>query len=123
MSEIACFKAEGRRFETYMGTPDSASGPFAEIAKLIGPEISTSMGAGVVTYRRLEAPWSLPFDEAVVILAGRMAVVSAGVRYDAVPGDVLWFPKETPLTYVVEDEVTLFYVKFPVSETAAVPTV
>lgn len=121
MAGIHSFKAEGRQFSTYMGDAANPRAGFAEIAKLIGPAISSTMGAGVVTYRRLTAPWALPFDEVVVILAGAMRVISDGTVHQAGPGDVLFFPKETPLTYEVDDEVTLFYVKYPVDLTAAVP--
>ncbi|PWR21882.1 AraC family ligand binding domain-containing protein [Zavarzinia compransoris] len=113
MAGVRCFPAGSRAFAPYIDN--------AEIAKLIGPEVSSTMGAGVVTYRRLSAPWSLPFDEVVIVLAGAMRVVSDGAVHEAGPGDVLFFPKETPLTYEVDDEVTLFYVKYPVGLTAPIP--
>ncbi|RJF87134.1 DUF861 domain-containing protein [Oleomonas cavernae] len=122
MPEIKCFKAADRTFETYMGSPDRPEKDYARIAKLVGPEISQSMGGGVVTYRKLTAPWSLPFDELVVVLDGAFTVTSAGKAYDCVAGDVLWFPAHTPLTYEVADFVTVFYAKHPVGLTAAVPS-
>ncbi|PWR21300.1 AraC family ligand binding domain-containing protein [Zavarzinia aquatilis] len=118
---VQCYKAADRQFVTYLGKPGQTAVNYAEIAKLIGPEVSSSMGAGVVTYRRLTVTWCLPFDEVLVILAGAMRVTSSGVTHSAQPGDVLFFPKETPLDYEVDDEVTLFYVKYPVDRTAAVP--
>lgn len=121
MAEIKCFKAADRVFETYMGDPQVPERNYARIAKLIGPEISQSMGGGVVTYRKLTAPWSLPFDEIVVVLDGAFRVTAGGVAHDCVPGDVLWFPAHTPLTYEVEDFVTVFYAKHPVGLTATVP--
>lgn len=121
MAEIKCFKASERVFETYMGDPAAPEHNYARIAKLVGPEISRSMGGGVVTYRGLTAPWTLPFDEFVIVLDGAFRVTSAGVSYDCVPGDVLWFPAHTPLTYEVADFVTLFYAKHPVGLTAEVP--
>ncbi|WP_439814736.1 cupin domain-containing protein [Zavarzinia sp. CC-PAN008] len=114
---IRCFKASERHFEPYIGDPADPLRGEARIARLVGPEISRSMGGGIVIYGRQTASWALPFDEFVVILKGAMRVVSGGVTYQGEVGDVLWFPAHTPLTYEIDDEVTVFYAKHPVDAT------
>ena len=42
----------------------------ATIARLIGPEISHSMGAGVATFDDCSIAWTVLYDEVIVVLEG-----------------------------------------------------
>ena len=118
MAKIAVFPAKKRRFKRYLGKASAPEKGAARIARLVGPDISRSMGGGVVVYERLTVDWDLPFDELIVILEGAMRIRSRGKTYDCGPGDVAWFPAKTPLTYEVPKRVVVFYALHPVGSTA-----
>jgi ethanolamine utilization protein EutQ len=114
MAEIAVFPAKVRQFTQYLGTASEPKKGVARIARLVGTDISKSMGGGVVVYEGLTVEWDLPFDELIVVLEGTMRIHSRGKSYDCRAGDVAWFPAHTPLTYEVADRATVFYALHPV---------
>src|SRR5258706_44623 len=58
----AFFPTAARRFAPYEGFANVYPDGGAEIARLVGPETSSTLGGGVVTYRRVKTTWHLPFD-------------------------------------------------------------
>jgi ethanolamine utilization protein EutQ len=117
MAEISVFPAKNRHYARYLGDEAAPEKGAARIARLVGPEISKSMGGGLVIYERLTVDWDLPFDELIIVLEGAMRIRSLGRTYDCGPGDAAWFPAHTPLTYDVPDRVVVFYAKHPVGAT------
>ena len=65
MSKIHHFSAGSMKFEPYGGPPGDA-----RIARLVGPENSTSMGAGVATFDGCSIEWTILYDELIVVLEG-----------------------------------------------------
>jgi ethanolamine utilization protein EutQ len=111
MSKVQHFSAGDMRFETYGGPPGSA-----EIARLVGPETSTSMGGGVATFDGCSIEWTVLYDELIVVLEGtfRLRIGGADSRtIEAGPGDVIWLPENTPLRYE-GDKAKVFYALSPV---------
>lgn len=119
MSDVRVFPANGRRFERYLGDEAAPEHGSAQIARLVGPDISKSLGGGVVVYERLRADWVLPFDDLIIVLEGDMRIHSKGQSYSCGPGDVAWFPAHTPLTYEVPSRVVVFYAIYPMPMTAS----
>jgi ethanolamine utilization protein EutQ len=115
MSRVKFFPAASRETGPYRGFDNAYPDGEAEIARLVGPETSDTLGGGIVTYRRVKTVWHLPFDELVCVLAGAMSVTAGGVTWRAGPGDVLFFPEGEPIEYDVPDSVTVFYAKYPVT--------
>lgn len=105
MSGIVQFKATERHFEPY--------GEGAQIARLVGPEISSSMGAGVAKFDGCSIAWTVLYDELIVTLEGNFRLRVGDVAYDCYAGDVLWVPAHTPLHYE-GDGATVFYALSPV---------
>lgn len=108
MTEIVHFKAAERIFDAF--GDDAAK---ASICRLVGPEISTSMGAGVARFDGCSISWTVLYDEVIVTLAGRFRLRVGETVHDCAPGDVLWVPAHTPLHYEGEG-ATVFYALSPV---------
>lgn len=108
MTGIVQFKAARRSFEAY--GEDAAK---ASICRLVGPEISSSMGAGVARFDGCSLAWTVLYDELIVTLAGHFRLRVGDVAYECAPGDVLWIPANTPLRYEGEG-ATVFYALSPV---------
>ena len=111
---ISVFKSNNRKFVRYLGgdPPNSSKGD-AWIARLVGAELSDTMGAGVVVYEKVTVDWNLTFDEVITLLEGEMQIHSAGATYDLLPGDMAWFPAHTPLSYEVRNRAVVSYAIYP----------
>jgi ethanolamine utilization protein EutQ len=94
MSEVRHFKAADMKFVTYGGPPGEA-----RIVRLVGPEISRSMGAGIVTFDECSIEWTVLYDEVIVVLEGQFRLRVGTDVFDATPGDLIWIPEMTPLRY------------------------
>ena len=111
MSEVKHFAASKMRFEAYGGPPGKAS-----IARLVGPELSSSMGGGVATFDLCSIEWTVLYDELIVVLEGNFRLRLGGESnrtIEAGPGDVIWLPENTPLRYE-GDGAKVFYALSPV---------
>ncbi|MFL5258334.1 MAG: cupin domain-containing protein [Hyphomicrobiales bacterium] len=111
MADVRHIGATDMRFETFGGPPGEAM-----IARLIGPEASRTMGAGVATFDRCSIEWTVLYDEVIVVLEGkfRLKIGRSGERtIEAGPGDVVWIPENTPLRYE-GDGAKVFYALYPV---------
>jgi ethanolamine utilization protein EutQ len=111
VAEALHIKAENIRFEAFGGPPGKAT-----IARLIGPDISHSMGAGIAIFDGCSIEWTVLYDEVIVVLEGafRLRIGENSERtIDARPGDVIWLPENTPLRYE-GDKAKVFYALHPV---------
>ena len=111
MSGAKHFPAREMRFERYGGPPGEA-----KIARLVGPELSSSMGAGVATFDNCSIEWTVLYDELIVVLEGTFRLRLGGEEnrtIEAGPGDVIWLPEGTPLRSE-GDGATVFYARSPV---------
>ncbi|MDQ0322908.1 ethanolamine utilization protein EutQ [Pararhizobium capsulatum DSM 1112] len=108
MVEVVHFKRSERVFEPYGDDPRRAT-----ISRLVGPELSTTMGAGIARFDACSIAWTVLYDELIVTLEGRFRLRVGEEVFDTVPGDVLWVPKGTELAYEGEG-ATVFYALDPV---------
>ncbi len=108
MSAVLHFRESDRQFEPYGDDPARA-----QISRLVGPEISTSMGAGIARFDNCSIAWTVLYDELIVTLSGNFRLRVGGVVHDCRPGDVLWVPQNTALHYE-GDGATVFYALSPV---------
>ncbi|MGH6718452.1 MAG: AraC family ligand binding domain-containing protein [Alphaproteobacteria bacterium] len=77
---------------------------------------STTFGAGFGTLQNCSLDWTVTYDEVLYIMAGTCSVKVRDQRYSMGPGDMVWLPKDTPLTYEAGPELcTFFYAVSPVT--------
>ncbi len=108
MSKTRLFKCAQMKFEPYGGPPGAAT-----IARLVTPDISKTMGAGIATFDGCSIEWTVLYDELIVVLEGKFRLRVDGEAIEAGPGDVIWIPENTPLRYEGERAV-VFYALHPV---------
>lgn len=109
MTKVKLFRADEMVFEPYGGPPG-----VAQIARLVGTETSTTMGAGLATFDGCSIEWTVLYDELIVVLEGTFRLVIGADTYQMAPGDVIWLPKGTPLRYE-GDGAKVFYALYPVN--------
>ncbi len=108
MPPIKHFKRAELSFEPYGGPPGQAT-----IARLVGPELSTTMGVGLASFDGCSIEWTVLYDEMIVVLDGLFRLRAGGEVYEGRPGDVIWIPEKTAIVYEGE-KATVCYALYPV---------
>lgn len=85
----------------------------AGISRLVGPELSETMGVGVARFDDCSVEWTVLYDEAIVVLEGEFHLRLQDRLIVARPGDVIWVPENTPLRYEGKRAVVC-YALYPV---------
>ena len=65
MSGVRHFKKNEMEFSAFGGPPGEA-----KIARLVGPDMSKTIGAGIATFDGCSVEWTVLYDEMVVVLDG-----------------------------------------------------
>ena len=107
-------KANARKvaFETLNFTPRFAYGDQAAIAEITGSNDHTMLGAGLARFTNAAIPWTVRYDEVLLVLEGRVIVRTTDGDLEAGPKDCIWLPKGTDLTYIA-DNALVFYAIHP----------
>ena len=93
-------------------TPRFEYGEMASVAVVCGPEDGTQLGAGYVRMTGAEIPWTIKYDEVVLVVEGSLTIRTASGDLTAGPGESIWLPADTELTYIAEDAL-VFYAIHP----------
>ena len=93
-------------------SPRFAYGDQAQVAVVSGAEGETALGTGYVRLVDAEIPWTIQYDEVVLVIEGRLTVRLDDREIAAVPGQSIWLPKGTALTYLA-DAALVFYAIHP----------
>ncbi|MEM1300825.1 MAG: ethanolamine utilization protein EutQ [Pseudomonadota bacterium] len=93
-------------------TPRFAYGDQAQVAVVCGPEDGTQLGAGYVRMQNAEIPWTIKYDEVVLVVEGSLTIRTPAGDQAAGAGETIWLPKGTELTYISESAL-LFYAIHP----------
>jgi len=102
------FKRSEMTFADYGGLPGRATN-----SHVMGPDLSTSMGAGIATIDGCSLEWTVLYDELIVGIEGLFRLRVGDEVFEAGPGDVIWIPDGTALKYE-GDGATVFYALHPV---------
>lgn len=71
------------------------------------------MGAGYMTLDKGTFPWTLNYDEIDVVLEGELEIRRGDEVARAGPGDCIFVPKGSSITFGTPSRVRFFYVTFP----------
>ena len=73
----------------------------------------SSMAAGYMALEKGEFPWTLTYDEVDIILEGELVITRGNVSAHGKPGDVIFIPKGSNITFGTPSRVRFVYVAFP----------
>ena len=93
-------------------TPRFAYGDQAQLAAVCSAEDGTKLGSGYVRLANAEIPWTIKYDEVLLVLEGEMTVRTADGNLTAGPQESIWLPAGTELTYFAENAL-VFYAIHP----------
>ncbi|MGY4498043.1 mannose-6-phosphate isomerase-like protein (cupin superfamily) [Bradyrhizobium sp. GM24.11] len=110
-TEVLHLKSEDMKFTQFY--PDA--GGYASQCRLITPEISKTLGAGIATYDGCSIEWTTKYDQVAIVLEGVLRI-RMGENFsrviEAKAGDVVWLPKGTRMKYE-GDKAKMFYAPSP----------
>ena len=92
--------------------PRFAYGDQAEIAEITGTEDGTLLGTGFARFRNASIPWTVRYDEVLLVIEGKVTVCTDDGDLVAGPLDSIWLPKGTELRYESESAL-VFYAIHP----------
>lgn len=93
-SPIKLFKARGREFKKIAGPPGTL-----EVARLVGAEVSSDLGAGVAVFENISIPWKLLYNEVFYVLEGEFRLRIGDTVHVGLPGDLLFIEAGTEFRY------------------------
>lgn len=96
------------RFDDLEFSPRFDYGHMAKVTEVSGTGDGTILGTGFVRLSNAEIPWTVTYDEVVMVLEGSFTVRTKEGDLTAGPCDCIWLPKGTELTYIAE-ETLVFY--------------
>ncbi len=107
MSGVKLFRREDQDF-TFEEGADSSVFAFVNAGN------SDTMGGGFGVFGAgCDMEWTVTYDEFIFIHQGRFKLRVGDDVYHAGPGDTLWIPKDTPLSYVADEDVWFFFTVYP----------
>lgn len=110
MSNPIHFKSQEMNFASYAGEPAHK----AAICRLVGTDESKTMGAGIAWFDEASIPWTVLYDELIVVLEGEFDLTVGDDTVHAKAGDVIWIPEKSPLVYSGK-KAKVFYALYPVN--------
>ena len=73
----------------------------------------SSMATGFMSLEKGEFPWTLTYDEVDIVIEGELVITRGSTAVHAKPGDVIFIPKGSSITFGTPDKVRFVYVAFP----------
>jgi len=92
--------------------PRFAYGDQAEIAEVTGTQEGTVLGTGFARFVKASIPWTVQYDEVLLVIEGSVTVRTRTGDIEAGPLDCVWLPKGTELQYESE-RALVFYAIHP----------
>ena len=99
-------------FDDLTFAPRFAYGEQADVVEVTGTGDGTVLGTGFARFTNAEIPWTVKYDEVLLVLEGNVTVRTPEGDLQAGPRDCIWLPKNTELTYF-SDSALVFYTIHP----------
>jgi len=107
MSGVKLFRAGDQDF-TFK------EGGNASVLAFVNAGNSDTMGGGYGVFGAgCDIKWTVTYDEFIFIHKGQFKLRVGDDVYHAGPGDTVWIPKDTPLSYVADEDVWFFFAVYP----------
>ena len=109
-------KASARKiaFDGLSFAPRFAYGEMAEVTEVVGAGDGTELGTGFGRFINADIPWTVKYDEVLLVLEGEVEIATPQGVITAGPRDCVWLPTGTELRYRAEHAL-VFYAITPVN--------
>ena len=104
--------AKAKPFNDQEFEPRFMYGDMASVSEVTGAQSGTELGTGFVRFRNARIPWTVQYDEVLLVIEGSVTIHIEDELIEAKAKDAVWLPKGTKLTYVSESAL-VFYAIHP----------
>ena len=101
-----------QRFDELEFVPRFEYGDMAESAELCGLTDGTRLGTGFARMKNAHIPWTIQYDEVLILLEGDLQVHTNARIHKLSVHDSLWLPAGTELVYEA-DSALVAYAIYP----------
>ena len=95
-------------FDALTFAPRFAYGDQAEVVEVIGAGDGTVLGTGFGRFINASIPWTVQYDEVLLVIEGSVTVRTDEEALVAGPLDCIWLPKGTELRYEAESALVYY---------------
>lgn len=111
MNAKPCNAATIVPFDTLAFMPRFEYGAMAQITEVTGSGDNTSLGTGFARFTDAEIPWTVRYDEVLLVLEGQVTVRTPNGDLVAGPMDCIWLPNGTDLTYISTSALVFYAIQ------------
>ena len=109
MAKAHVFKRERLEFKPAITPSGNTS-----IARVIGSDLSSNLGAGLEVLENVTIDWTVTYGEVRFAFEVSFIVEFDGKQHVCNPGDIVWLPQGTQLKYIARERAAYFYALYPV---------
>ena len=99
-------------FPSLTFNPRFEYGDQASAAPISGADQLTELGTGFGRLTNANFPWTIKYDEVLLVIEGELTVHTENQQFTAKARDTIWLPKGTSLRYEAR-EALIFYAIHP----------
>ncbi len=89
-------------------TPRFEYGDQAKVSSFCGEEDGSQLGVGVAKLKSANIPWTIKYDEFILVLEGVLTVTTEAGELTASAMQAIWLPAGTKLTYKSDNAYLLY---------------
>jgi ethanolamine utilization protein EutQ len=96
------------RFADLTFNPRFEYGDQASAVQICGPDDMSELGAGFGRLTNARFPWTIKYDEIIIVLEGELTIYTDGKALKAGKFDSIWLPAGTELEYAADDALIAY---------------
>lgn len=74
----------------------------AESVEICGTGDGSELGAGFVRLNNAQIPWTIQYDETLIVIEGELRIQTEGITHELKARDSIWLPAGTRLVYAAD---------------------
>lgn len=94
---------------------ESTPGTNVRLKDVVVTQDRSPMGAGYMSLDKGEMKWTLTYDEIDIVLEGELVITRGSEQVRGGPGDTIYIPKGSSITFGTPSRTRFVYVVFPVN--------
>lgn len=86
-------------------------GHMAKVTGVIGAGDGSRLGSGFGRFTDAQIPWTVKYDEVLLVLEGELTARTAEGDLTAGPQDCIWLPNGTKVTYIAQNALVFYAIQ------------
>jgi ethanolamine utilization protein EutQ len=107
-------RGAGVQLESFLEGP-ATPGTNVRLKDVVVTQDRSPMGAGYMSLDKGEMKWTLTYDEMDIVLEGELVITRGSEQVRGGPGDTIYIPKGSSITFGTPSHTRFVYVVFPVN--------